>query len=133
MDEMRQLRMYAERLAGASAKIDPIVEKWSARTFTGAAAEGGVVATVDAAGTLVALDISALGKRRNDGIALADAVVAAVEAAEGMAAQAKAEMMDELVAATGHRLGSLLGDAQRDFEARAHRRPDHPWPPGARP
>jgi DNA-binding protein YbaB len=124
MDEMRELRMLAEQLAGASARIDPIVEDWSARTFTGAAAGGGVVATVDAAGTLLALDISALSKRRHDGVTLGDAVVAAVHAAERVAAQAKAVMMGELEAAAGPHLGNLLGDAQRSFETRANREPE---------
>ncbi|MEV4892479.1 YbaB/EbfC family nucleoid-associated protein [Nonomuraea sp. NPDC055795] len=121
MDEMRRLRTLAEQLAGASATIEPVVESWSSRTFTAASAEGGVVATVDAAGTLLALDISALSKRRYDGVSLADAVVVAVHAAEETAAEAKAAMLAELDAAAGHHLGSLLGDAQRDFEARARR------------
>ncbi|GGP02531.1 YbaB/EbfC family nucleoid-associated protein [Nonomuraea glycinis] len=124
MDEMRELRMLAERLAGASARIDPIVEEWSARTFTGSAAGGGVVATVDPAGTLLALDISELSKRRHDGVTLGDAVVQAVHAAERVAERAKAAMMRELEAAAGPHLGGLLGDAQRSFEARANREPE---------
>ncbi|MFI6909413.1 YbaB/EbfC family nucleoid-associated protein [Nonomuraea sp. NPDC050394] len=122
MDEMWEPRTSAEQLAAASAKIDPIVESWIARTFTATSADGGVVATVDAAGSLLSLDISALSKRRYDSVTLADAVVAAVHAAEAMAAQAKAVMEAELDAAAGHHLGSLRGDAQRDFEARAHGR-----------
>lgn len=124
MDEIRELQMLAEQLAGASARIDPIVEDWSARTFTGTAAQGGVVATVDAVGTLLALDISALSKRRHDGVTLGDEVVAAVHAAERMAAQAKAAMTRELEASAGPGLGSLLTDAQRSFETRVNREPE---------
>lgn len=52
-----------------------------ARRFTGTADEEGVVATVDADGTLLDLRISALSKRRHDEVTLADAVIAADDAA----------------------------------------------------
>ncbi|WP_326819969.1 YbaB/EbfC family nucleoid-associated protein [Streptosporangium sp. NBC_01756] len=118
MDEMDELRRLAEQLSKASAEAEAAVAEWGARKFTGTADKGGVVATVDAVGNLLALDISVLSKRRHDGVTLGDAVVVAIHAAEQAAAEAKATMAPDLRMGSGPGPGDLLGDAQRAFEAR---------------
>ncbi|WP_219504339.1 YbaB/EbfC family nucleoid-associated protein [Nonomuraea ceibae] len=118
-----ELRNQAEQLAGATARIEEIVAAWSTRTFTGSADSGGVVATVDAAGGLLSVDISVVSKRRHDGVTLGDAIVAAVRAAENAAAESQDAMTRELNTATGERLGALLDDARRAFHDRAGPRP----------
>jgi DNA-binding protein YbaB len=113
MDDLRKL---AERMEAMSATAETIAQEWSERRFIGSADRGGVVATVDAAGALVALEVSSLSKRRNDGRTLGDAAVAAVHAAEQAAVEAKEAMMRELGAGAG--LTTLMEQAQRDFEDR---------------
>ncbi|WP_336211115.1 YbaB/EbfC family nucleoid-associated protein [Nonomuraea sp. LPB2021202275-12-8] len=115
MDDLRKL---SEQMEAMSARAETVAEEWSEREFTGSADNGGVVATVDPVGTLKALDISPLSKRRNDGVTLGDAVVAAIHAAEQAAAEAKDAMMRELGAGAG--LTGLMDQAQRDFESRAN-------------
>ncbi|MFB4292807.1 YbaB/EbfC family nucleoid-associated protein [Nonomuraea sp. ATR24] len=118
-----ELRNQAEQLAGATSRIEEIVAAWSTRTFTGSADSGGVVATVDAAGGLLSVDISVVSKRRHDGVTLSDAIVAAVRAAENAAAESQDAMTRELNTATGERLGALVDDARRAFHDRAGPRP----------
>lgn len=128
MDEMNELRRLAEQMSAASAEIEAAVAEWGARQFTGTADRGGVVATVDAVGNLLALDISVLSKRRHDGVTLGDAVVVAIHAAEQAAAEAKNAMTSGLNVGSGLDSGDLFGDAQRDFETRAGLRgPDFSW------
>ncbi|MEU0566631.1 YbaB/EbfC family nucleoid-associated protein [Nonomuraea sp. NPDC005983] len=114
---MDELRMLSEQLERMSAEAEAVVAEWGAREFTGSADDGGVVATVDAAGTLLALDVSQLSKRRHDGVTLGDAVVAAVHAAEQAAAEAKTTMMRDLGA--GAHLSTLMDQAQHDFDSRS--------------
>ncbi|MCC5575748.1 YbaB/EbfC family nucleoid-associated protein [Microtetraspora sp. AC03309] len=119
MDEMDELRRLSEQLAGASAETDATMAEWGARRFTGTADKGGVVATVDAVGNLLALDVSVASKRRLDSVTLGDAVIAAIHAAEQAATEAKDAMMRELRVGWGPGLGDLFGDAQRSFETRS--------------
>ncbi|MFI6602713.1 YbaB/EbfC family nucleoid-associated protein [Nonomuraea sp. NPDC050536] len=93
--------------------MDELVDEWSERHFTGQGDRGGVVANVDAVGNLLALEISAMSKRRLDGPALGDAVVAAVRAAEEAASEAQAVML--------RGLHPGLAEAQQAFEARSRR------------
>ncbi|MBG0815343.1 YbaB/EbfC family nucleoid-associated protein [Planomonospora sp. ID82291] len=118
MDE-RELLDLVERLPEALAGMEAAVEGWSAGRFRGTADEGRVVATVDAVGSLLDLEIHVLSKRRLDGASLGEAVVAAVAAAEEAAARAKDEMMDGLRLGGLPSLGELLGGARRDFERRS--------------
>ncbi|WP_431898411.1 YbaB/EbfC family nucleoid-associated protein [Nonomuraea sp. bgisy101] len=120
MDEYEELDRLAEQLAGAAAAYEASVEEWSRRQFTGTADEEGIVATVDAMGNLVSLQISLRSKRRHDGVTLGDAVVTAVHAAEQAAAEAQETMMRSGPAG----IGGLLADAQRSFERRGGLQPD---------
>ncbi|SDI30275.1 Conserved DNA-binding protein YbaB [Sinosporangium album] len=119
LGDLGELRRLAEQLSKSSAAFEASVAQWSERRFTGTADKGGVVATVDAAGNLLSLEISPLSKRRLDGVTIGDAVVAAVHAGELAAAEAKEAMMRELQAGAGPHVGSLLSEAQRSFETRS--------------
>lgn len=119
VEETDELLAYMEQLTKATAQMEAAVEEWSTREFTGSADEGRIVATVDAVGSLLRLDIGALSKRRLDGVTLGDAVVVAVHAAEAAAASAKDEMMHGLRVGDGPNIGELLSDAERTFKDRA--------------
>ena len=121
MDDLRELAERKEAMSPPGRHDRAGMER---AAFIGCADRGGVVATVDAAGTLVALEVSSLSKRRNDGSDARGRGGRAVHAAEQVAAEAKEAMMRELEAAAGPHLGGLLGDAQRSFEARANREPE---------
>ncbi|MFE3448590.1 YbaB/EbfC family nucleoid-associated protein [Nonomuraea sp. NPDC059194] len=114
MDETDRLRMVTEqlerleRLSATQLDTDAAAQRLMAREFTGMADKGGIVATVDGAGNLLAIDISQLSKRRHDGVTLGDAVVEAIHAAEQTAAEARAALMGDL----GAGLGDLFGARQ---------------------
>ncbi|WP_244312288.1 YbaB/EbfC family nucleoid-associated protein [Microbispora hainanensis] len=130
---MRELRARMERLTAAAALMDERVAEWSTREHTGRADEGRITATVDAVGTLRALDIHPLSMRRLDGRALAEAVLTAVRRAEASAEAAKEEMLRGGLEAAGlPHVADLLGDARRAFDERASPR-DQPKPPAAGP
>ncbi|WP_327092410.1 YbaB/EbfC family nucleoid-associated protein [Nonomuraea sp. NBC_01738] len=120
MDENGKRRMITERLERlerlTAAQSEAVAEQFATRTFTGEADRGGIVATVDAMGTLLALDISRLSKRRLDGVTLGDALIEAVHAAEQAANEARTAMMRTV--SSGHGLGDLFGDALRIFGPR---------------
>jgi DNA-binding protein YbaB len=117
--EEHELLDLAGRLPEALAEMEAAVEEWSGRRFHGTADEGRVVATVDALGSLLDLEVHVLSKRRLDGVSLGEAVVTAVGAAEEAAARAKDEMMHGLRLGGLPSLGELLGGARRDFERRS--------------
>ncbi|OUC97571.1 YbaB/EbfC family nucleoid-associated protein [Streptosporangium minutum] len=123
MDETARLRMLTERLerlerrSAALAETGAAAEQWATREFTGKADRGGITATVDASGNLLALDISQLSKRRHDGVTLGDALVEAVHKAEQAASESRATLMGGLGVDLGVDLGDLFGDAKRFFEA----------------
>src|SRR5690606_12585351 len=94
--EIRELRTLMERLSADAARNEAIVEEGRERRCTGSAERGGVTATVDAGGSLVELSVAPPCMRRLDRRTLAEAIVAAVHAAEAAAAAAKEEMMDSL-------------------------------------
>ncbi|GAA2300548.1 hypothetical protein GCM10010149_57040 [Nonomuraea roseoviolacea subsp. roseoviolacea] len=122
MDETDRLRILTEQLerleqrSATLAEVGAAVEQWARREFTGKVDQGGIVATVDASGNLLALDISGLSRRRHDGVTLGDAVLAAVHAAEQAAAEARTTMMRDLGA--GAHLSTLMNQARHDFEVR---------------
>ncbi|MEV4294866.1 YbaB/EbfC family nucleoid-associated protein [Microbispora rosea] len=117
---MRELRARMERLTAAAALMDELATEWSAREHTGRADEGRITATVDAVGTLRALDIHPLSMRRLDGRALAEAVLTAVRRAEAAAEAAKEELLRGGLEAAGvAHVAGLLGDARRAFDERA--------------
>ncbi|GAA3470093.1 YbaB/EbfC family nucleoid-associated protein [Nonomuraea roseola] len=124
MDELDELRRLTELLSKDSGEADAAVSAWSTQQYTGTADHDGVVATVDAVGNLVALDISVVSKRRLDGVTLGDAVVAAVHAAEKAAATAKATMLENLRVGAGPSFADRFGEAQRSFESRSGINPD---------
>ncbi|MEV2267743.1 YbaB/EbfC family nucleoid-associated protein [Nonomuraea africana] len=118
MDEDR-LRMVTEqlerleRLSATQVETAAAAEQLATREFTGKSDKGGIVATVDGAGNLLAIEISQLSKRRHDGVTLGDAVLEAIHAAEQAAAEARTALMGDLGAGLG--LGDLFGDAQQLF------------------
>ncbi|NJP24192.1 hypothetical protein FLW53_08270 [Microbispora sp. SCL1-1] len=120
MNEMRELRARIERLTAAAALMDELAAEWSTRKHIGRADEGRITATVDAVGTLLALDIYPLSMRRLDGRGLAEAVLKAVRRAEAAAEAAKEELMRGGLEAAGlPHVADLLGDARRAFDERA--------------
>ncbi|GGO83005.1 YbaB/EbfC family nucleoid-associated protein [Nonomuraea cavernae] len=96
MDEITDAQARLDELIAAAERAEARVEEWSARTFTGQADDGRITATTDFLGVLVSLEISPLSRRRLDATALADAILAAINAAEEAAAAAKDELMDDL-------------------------------------
>ncbi|MEU6407434.1 YbaB/EbfC family nucleoid-associated protein [Microbispora sp. NPDC046933] len=117
---MRELRARMERLEAAAALMDELATEWITREYAGRADEGRVTATVDAVGTLLALDIHPLSMRRLDSRSLAEAVVTAVRRAEAAAEAAKEQMLRGGLEAAGvPHLTGLLGDARRAFDERA--------------
>ncbi|MEU8277448.1 YbaB/EbfC family nucleoid-associated protein [Microbispora bryophytorum] len=117
---MRELRARMERLSAAAAWMDEVAAEWSTREYAGSADGGRITATVDAVGTLRALDIHPLGMRRLDSRALAEAVLTAVRRAEAAAEAAKEEMLRGGLEAAGlPHMAALLGDARRAFDERA--------------
>ncbi|WP_240777089.1 YbaB/EbfC family nucleoid-associated protein [Nonomuraea basaltis] len=85
-----------EELAGKARRAEEIVAEWSARQFVGRAEEGRIVATTDALGTLLTLEISPLSRKRLDATRLADAILAAIAQAEEAAAASKGQLMNTL-------------------------------------
>ncbi|MCG5218953.1 YbaB/EbfC family nucleoid-associated protein [Streptosporangium sp. KLBMP 9127] len=118
MEEADELRALMAALPEIAARNEAIVAEWSERTFTGSAAKGAVVATVDPAGSLLGLDISPLGMRRLGRAELAEAVVSAVHGAEAAAAAAKDEMLGSLRVGNGPSLGALMAESRRDLADR---------------
>ncbi|WP_113700927.1 YbaB/EbfC family nucleoid-associated protein [Nonomuraea lactucae] len=92
MEEIRDAQVRLDELAAAAERAEAMVEEWSVREFAGRADDGGIVATAGVLGTLLRLEISPLSRRRLDATGLADAILAAVVAAEEAAADAKEEL-----------------------------------------
>ncbi|WP_432934306.1 YbaB/EbfC family nucleoid-associated protein [Microbispora sp. CA-135349] len=117
---MRELRARMERLTAAAALMDELATEWSTREYAGRSDEGRITATVDAAGTLRAVDIHPLSMRRLDSCALAEAVLKAVRRAEAAAEAAKDDLLRGGLEAAGvPHVAGLLRDARRDFDERA--------------
>ncbi|GII78350.1 hypothetical protein Sru01_33320 [Sphaerisporangium rufum] len=87
---------FVEGLPALAARAAEAARDWAAREFTGPAADGQVVATVDAFGTLRGLEIHVLARRRLDNVTLGEAIVAAVRAAESAAATAHRDLLGTL-------------------------------------
>ncbi|WP_249346465.1 YbaB/EbfC family nucleoid-associated protein [Microbispora sp. H11081] len=116
---MRDLRARMERLSAAAAWMDELAAEWSTREHVGRADEGRITATVDAVGTLRALDIHPLSMRGLDSRALAEAVLKAVRRAEAAAREAQEAMLRGGLDAAGvPHLTGLLDDARRAFGQR---------------
>jgi DNA-binding protein YbaB len=90
---MDELMARLEQIAATARRAEELAAEWSAREFVGRADEGRIVATTDALGTLVKLEISPLSRKRLDARRLADEIVAAVVMAEDAAAAAKDRLM----------------------------------------
>lgn len=116
MESEQEFSDLLEQLPRVAEQMEALVEEWSAREFTGAADDGRVVATVNAVGALLRIDIHVLSKRRLDNVSLAEAAVSAVHAAEAAAAEAKAEMMHALRIGNRPSLGEMIGETQRIVE-----------------
>nr|WP_229805969.1 YbaB/EbfC family nucleoid-associated protein [Microbispora rosea] len=117
---MRELQARMERLSAAAARLEELAAEWGAREHAGSADGGRITATVDAVGTLRALDIHPLSMRRLDSRSLARAVVTAVRRAEEAAEAAKDELLRGGLEAAGlPHVARLLGDARRAFGERA--------------
>ncbi|MFG3437847.1 YbaB/EbfC family nucleoid-associated protein [Nonomuraea sp. NPDC047897] len=119
MDEPERLARITEqlerleRLSAKQAEAAAAAEQLMTREFVGRADKGGITATVDGAGNLLAVDIGRLSMRRHDGVTLGDAVLEAIHAAEHAAAEARTALTGDLGAGLG--LGDLCGDAQQLF------------------
>ncbi|GLW12861.1 hypothetical protein Misp01_79890 [Microtetraspora sp. NBRC 13810] len=118
MDDMDRPRLIMEqlerleRLSATQTGTEAAAEQLVTREFTGQADKGGIVATVDGAGNLLAVDISRLSKRRHDGVTLGDAVLEAIHAAEQAAAEARSALTGGLGAGLG--LDDLFGGVRTD-------------------
>ncbi|MBB3728431.1 DNA-binding protein YbaB [Nonomuraea dietziae] len=99
MQEMEAVQAKLDDLMALADRADDMVDQWSIREFTASADEGRIVATTDALGSLLKLDINPLSRRRLDAVELADAILTAVVAAEEAAATSKDELMNGLRAA----------------------------------
>ncbi|MEV4168419.1 YbaB/EbfC family nucleoid-associated protein [Nonomuraea sp. NPDC049709] len=85
-----------EELAAAARRAEELTSEWGTRRFVGRADEGRIVATTDALGALVELEIHPVSRKRLDARRLGDEILAAVVQAEAAAAAAKDELMDDL-------------------------------------
>ncbi|WP_249350621.1 YbaB/EbfC family nucleoid-associated protein [Microbispora sp. H10836] len=117
---MRELRARMERLSAAAVRMDELAAEWSTREYAGSADGGRITATVDAVGTLRALDIHPLSMRGLDSRSLAEAVLKAVRRAEAAAEAAKEEVLRGGLDAAGlSHVAGLLDEARRAFGDRA--------------
>ncbi|SDH82535.1 YbaB/EbfC family nucleoid-associated protein [Nonomuraea jiangxiensis] len=96
MQEMYEAMARLDQLVAAAGRAEEMVAEWSARQFVGRADEGRIVATTDALGALLTLEISPLSRKRLDARRLADEILAAVVRAEQAAAASKDELMTGL-------------------------------------
>jgi DNA-binding protein YbaB len=117
-DSPAELRARAAELSATIARNEAIVAEWSGRELTGSADHGGIVATVDAIGSLRNLEVSPSAMRRLDSVSLAEAIVTAVHRAEDAAATAKEEMLDGLRLGDGPSLGELTREVRSDLSER---------------
>lgn len=92
--EMRELMERLDAVVASARRAEERAAEWSARQFVGRADEGRIVARTDALGTLVALDIHPLSRKRLDARRLADEITAAVIMAEQAATAARDELMN---------------------------------------
>ncbi|RJL30033.1 YbaB/EbfC family nucleoid-associated protein [Bailinhaonella thermotolerans] len=113
MTEEEELWARLDAMARAARDFEERVGEWGASEFTGTADEGRIVATVNAMGVLLRLDVHVLSKRRLDGVRLGDAVVEAVNAAEAAADEAR-RAMTHAFRPGGTSLGELLGEPEPD-------------------
>jgi DNA-binding protein YbaB len=96
VQEMDELMARLDQIASAARRAEEKAAEWSARQFVGRADEGRIVATTDALGALIELEISPMSRKRLDARRLADEILAAVTKAEDAAAAAKDELMSGL-------------------------------------
>ncbi|PZG17898.1 YbaB/EbfC family nucleoid-associated protein [Nonomuraea aridisoli] len=93
MREMDEAMARLEHLISTARQAEERAAEWSTRWHVGRADEGRIVATADALGTLVALEISPLSRKRLDARQLADEILAAVTKAEQSAAASQDELL----------------------------------------
>jgi DNA-binding protein YbaB len=82
-----------DQIAAAMAAAEEYAREAPAQAHTGSAADGYVTATVSGARELRSIDIHLLARRRLDNVALGEAVVAAVQAAEQQAAEGQRALL----------------------------------------
>ncbi|MEV4084654.1 YbaB/EbfC family nucleoid-associated protein [Nonomuraea fuscirosea] len=92
--EVRELMERLDAVVASARRAEERAAEWSARQFVGRADEGRIVARTDALGTLVALEIHPLSRKRLDARRLADEITAAVVMAERAATDARDELMN---------------------------------------
>jgi DNA-binding protein YbaB len=88
-DLVGQARQLSEQARGMVADL-------SARTVEGHAADGRVTALSDVFGGLRSIDVHSLALRQLDNLTLGDAIVEAVQQAEGAAERMRKESLDQL-------------------------------------
>ncbi|TMR07579.1 hypothetical protein ETD86_51500 [Nonomuraea turkmeniaca] len=96
MREMEEAMARLEEIVASARRAEEAAAEWSARQFVGRADEGRIVATTNALGVLVELEIHPLSRKRLDARRLADEITAAVVKAEEAAAAAKDGLMNGL-------------------------------------
>ncbi|MEV4069336.1 YbaB/EbfC family nucleoid-associated protein [Nonomuraea fuscirosea] len=92
--EVRELMERLDAVVASARRAEERAAEWSSRQFVGRADEGRIVARTDALGTLVALEIHPLSRKRLDARRLADEITAAVVMAERAATDARDELMN---------------------------------------
>lgn len=93
MGDMDEAMARLEHLISTARQAEERTAEWSARRHVGRADDGRVVATADALGTLVALEISPVSRKRLDARRLADEILVAVTKAEQSAAESRDELL----------------------------------------
>ncbi|MFG1941920.1 YbaB/EbfC family nucleoid-associated protein [Nonomuraea sp. NPDC048826] len=93
---MEEAMARLEELIATARRAERAAAEWRARRFTGRADEGRVVAVTDALGTLLDLRVHPLTRSRADARRLADAILAAITAAEDQAEAARTGLLPRL-------------------------------------
>ncbi|HEX4812433.1 MAG TPA: YbaB/EbfC family nucleoid-associated protein [Nonomuraea sp.] len=92
---MDELMARLEAIAETARRAEEMAAEWSTRRFVGRADEGRVIATTDALGTLLDLQISPLSRARLDPRRLADEITTAITKAEEAAATAMKDLLPQ--------------------------------------
>jgi DNA-binding protein YbaB len=85
-----------EAIIASAERAEEKAAEWRVRQFVGRADQGRIVATANALGVLVNLEIHPLSRRRLDARRLADEITAAIVKAEEAAVAARDELTNGL-------------------------------------
>lgn len=96
MPDMDEAMARLEHVLSTARQAEQRTAEWSTRHHVGRADEGRIVATANAVGTLVALEISPLSRKRLNAIRLADEILAAISKAEQSAAESRDALLRSL-------------------------------------